>query len=170
MTVPFEATAGLAETPHATPMLGVSSAWTPVQRMKAHPSEKRKLQLRSSEQISGNSGTDCRIQPDECEGNQKVKKEKQTSVEAKFFNEKSLESVFDSWQSNLKHLLRDAPSRLTSFSNWASEKLGFSRGGAVTAVKMAPSPAVIKMHLQPVTSNHSSWLTSEGRLKTVTAQ
>jgi hypothetical protein len=165
------ATAVLAETPHATPMLGVSSAWSGGELMRAHPSQNGKLQLASIERTSGQPASTFRIQPDVQQGNQKVRKEKRNSVESKLLNEKSLESLLDSWQINLKHLLNDAPSRLKAFLNWASHKLGFSRGGTVPNMnmKMAPSPAVIRVHLQPVSNNHSAWLTSDGRLKTVTA-
>jgi hypothetical protein len=163
------ASGALAETPHAPAMMGVSSAWTGGELMESHPLKNRRLQLASAEMNSKLPASTPRIQSNDKLGNLTLKNGAQNSGEFKLFDEKSLELMLDKWQLGFKHLLAEAPSRMTAFSNWASQKIGFSKKCTVIEYKMASEPTVIKVHMQPVTNVHSSWLTSDGRLKTVTA-
>jgi hypothetical protein len=164
----LNATVVLAETPHATPMLGVSSAWTGSELMESNLLMKRGLAAsfdRNAKQSVQTSRSRSNVQQE----NHALKKASPNSGGCTLLNEKSLELILDNWQTNLKHLLADTPSRLATFSSWVSQKIGFSKRGTPTELKMASAPASIRVHLQPVTNNHSTWLTNEGRLKIVTA-
>ena len=171
----FGSTSALAETPHGAPMLGVSSAWTGGAVNEAHPSKKSEFQHPASQkQVSTVLTSKQPLARFQIPSNgraeiQTAHNETRTPNKSNLFIEKAFESILDSWQISLKHLYADAAPRFTTFSKWASGKLGFSKANTVPNLNMANTPAVINVNLQPVSSNHNAWLMSDGRLKTVTA-
>ena len=149
-------------------MMGVSSAWNygtdhdqkTAVKGDASQLNARKIQGSISRAVSDNKAA-------QAAGSQVRLPESQESS-FYVFDEKKMEIMFDSWQSQTKHFFADLQPKVVAFLSMASKKSGFVKGKVVPDLQMAGNtPSTIKLHLQPVSNAHGAWLMRDGRLKTV---
>lgn len=163
-------TGAMAESPHSTQFLGVSSAYrtdysitVPDPPKSAKDKKPQGHSQPSTEALIGKVNKTALASV--------ALSNSKTSAKASEFNQEKLERTLDEWQRQVKAFWKAAYPKVTEFYNWSLVKLGIKRDDSVPNLPAGSthSRGTKPVLLRTVSEAHPVWLLRDGRLKTVTA-